>query len=350
MTASVLLLVERAGNRRQLENWVRGERGLRLAPDGDVADLVLVDGPGFAARRDELEEARARDHPAFLPLLFAVPARDVHLLTPGVWAAVDDVVTTPIRASELRLRVERLLARRRASLETAQQAEELRRSNTDLERFAFVAAHELRSPLAVVSGFVETLATRYRDVLEDGATQLLDEAVAGCRRISGLVDDILAHSRVGRTVRLTEVSAERLVRDALAELAAEIEESGAEIRLEPLPTVRADRTLLRLVFRNLLANAIKFRRPNRTPVVEVSAECDGGEWVFCVADNGIGIRAEEAARVFELFQRGRDGTRYTGSGIGLATCRRIVEELGGRIWASPGERSGAVIRFTLPAG
>lgn len=349
MTAAALLLVERAGNRAQLEGWVRGQRGLRLARPGVEPDLVLVDGPGFASRRDDLEAVRAAAGSSFLPVLFVVPGRDAQLVTPEVWATVDDVVTTPIRAPELEVRVERLLARRRTSLETVEHAEELRRSNTDLERFAFVAAHELRSPLTVVSGFVETLSGRYRGALEDGAVQLLDEALEGCRRMSTLVDDILAHSRVGRRVRLTIVNTRRLVDEALAELAPELAESGARVDVHDLPTVRTDRTLLRLVFRNLLANAIKFRRADCPPVVEVSAERDGFEWVFCVADNGIGISEDDALRVFEIFQRGRGGDDYAGSGIGLATCRRIVEELGGRIWASPGERNGAVVRFTLPA-
>jgi signal transduction histidine kinase len=349
MTAAVLLLVERAGNRAQLEGWVRDERGLRLARPGVLPDLVLVDGPGFVSRRSDLDAVRAAAGHGFLPVLFVVPARDAQLVTPEVWAAVDDVVTTPIRAPELRVRVARLLARRRASVETLEQAEELRRSNTDLERFAFVAAHELRSPLTVVSGFVETLSGRYRGALEDGAARLLDEALEGCRRMSALVDDILAHSRVGRSVRLTRVSTRRLLDEALAELAPELEASGAAVAVGDLPTIRTDRGLLRLVFRNLVANAVKFRRAGRTPEIEVSAERDGFEWVFCVADNGIGIPEDEALRVFEIFQRGRDGADYAGSGIGLATCRRIVEELGGRIWASPGERDGAVIRFTLPA-
>lgn len=348
MTSAVLLLVERVGNRRRLEEWIRGERGLGLARPGGAADLLLVDGPGLAARRDELEAARAREQPAFLPLLLVVPARDAHLVTPAVWAEVDDVVTTPIRAPELRLRVERLLARRRTTLEAAAQARELRRSNTDLERFAFVAAHELRSPLTVVSGFVETLAGRYRGVLEPRAVVLLDEALEGCRRMSSLVEDILAHSRVGGRVRLAQVDLRRLVADALAELKPQLEESGATVDVGPLPTVRTDPTLIRVVFRNLLANAVKFRRDGVAPAIEVTGGRDGDGWTFCVADNGIGIRPEDASRVFELFERG-GGERYAGSGIGLATSRRIVEELGGRIWASPGERSGAVIRFTLPA-
>lgn len=350
MSEAVLLLVERTGNRRQLDAWIREERGLHPAGTDEHPDLVVADGPGLAARRHVLEAERERGTPVFLPCLLVVPARDARLVTPELWRVVDDVVTTPLRPEELRLRTDRLLARRRAARDEAARTEELRRSNTDLERFAFVAAHELRSPLAIVGGFVETLSRRYRGVLEDGASVLLDEALEGCRRMSVLVDDVLAYSRVGRRLDVSELDVSEVVREALAELRSDVEDSGAEVEIGELPAVRADRSMLRLVFRNLLANGIKFRRPGQAPRIVVSAEPGEDEWVFCVADDGIGIPPAEAQRIFEIFERGRDGVGYSGSGIGLATCRRVVGELGGRIWCSPGERNGAVFRFTIPAG
>ena len=351
MTGELLLLVERRGNRQQLEEWAKRAAALRIVGDraGVDADLIIVDGPGLARHRERLERERMSADSAFLPVLLVLPERQAEQVTPDLWTVIDDVATTPIRPAELRVRVDRLLSRRRTSLESAFRAEELTRSNTDLERFAFVAAHELRSPLAVVTGFVETLGVRHRDALSEGAASLLDEALAGCRRMAGIVDDLLASSRAHQRVPHGRVDCNVVVADALAELRREVEESGAAIRVDELPAVDGDATLLRLVFRNLLSNAIKFRRPDTAPDIEVGGEAGDGVASFCVADDGIGIPAEDAGRVFDFFERGRVRDGYAGSGIGLATCRRIVERHGGRIWCVPGERTGAVIRFTLPA-
>jgi signal transduction histidine kinase len=229
---------------------------------------------------------------------------------------------------------------------------DLRRSNAELEQFAYVASHDLQEPLRKVASFCQLLQQRYGGQLDDRADQYIGFAVDGARRMQDLINDLLAFSRVGRLENPhTDVDCEALVARAKTDLARVIEETGAVIEAGPLPTVRGDAGLLRLVFQNLLANAIKFRG-DAAPVIELAAERQDGAWRFRVSDNGIGIDPEYAERIFVLFQRLHSRTQYEGTGIGLAMCRKIVEYHGGRMWLdterAAGEQ-GSTFLFTLPA-
>jgi signal transduction histidine kinase len=233
----------------------------------------------------------------------------------------------------------------RDQLET--QAGELSRSNAELEQFAYVASHDLQEPLRKVASFCQALQTRYQGQLDERADQYIEFAVDGAKRMQTLINDLLAFSRVGRTgvkhelVDLGEVLAE--ARSALAET---LRESRAQIAIEELPTVRGDRALLVSLFQNLIANAVKFR--DGEPVVRISALEQGREWQLSCADNGIGIDAEYAERIFLIFQRLHSRDAYEGSGIGLALCRKIVEYHGGRMWLDTNYTEGACFRMTLP--
>jgi PAS domain S-box-containing protein len=239
-------------------------------------------------------------------------------------------------------------ARRRAEEALEEKVEELARSNAELALFTYIASHDLREPLRTVGSNIQLLRRHLGDDLDaDGRTQL-DFALGGVRRMQALIDDLLLYSRVGTEGRsFAEVDCREVVDEAVRALATAIEEVGLEVRVGPLPVVRADRSQLVQLFQNLISNAVKFRAGD-DPRVEVGAERADGEWIFTVRDNGIGIDARYAEHVFTIFQRLHSHEEYPGTGIGLAVCRKIVERHGGRIWVEPGRGGGSAFRFTIP--
>ncbi|MEU4509853.1 CHASE3 domain-containing protein [Nonomuraea wenchangensis] len=231
------------------------------------------------------------------------------------------------------------------------QAVELRRSNAELEQFAYVASHDLQEPLRKIATFCQLLQKRYGSVLDERGAQYIHFAVDGATRMQVLINDLLSFSRVGRMYDDRKpVELDEVVDKALDDLGAAVEESGARVeRPAELPTVMGDRTMLGLLWQNLLGNAIKFRRAGETPEIRITCEHgDEGEWAFAVEDNGIGVEAEFAEKIFVIFQRLHNRETYGGTGIGLAMCRKIVENHGGRIWLDTGYTGGTRIRFTLP--
>ena len=226
--------------------------------------------------------------------------------------------------------------------------EELSRSNRDLEQFASVASHDLQEPLRMVASYTELLARRYSSQLDDEARKFILYAVEGATRMQQLIDDLLLFSRVGtRKLPQESVSTEELLATALHNLQAAIDESGAEITRDELPTVRADSSQMLQLFQNLVGNAIKFRRPGEPPRIHVSACTLGQEWQFSITDNGIGIDPQFSERIFTIFQRLHAREQYPGTGIGLAICKRIVERHGGRIWVESVPGQGSTFHFTL---
>ena len=226
--------------------------------------------------------------------------------------------------------------------------DELERSNRELEQFAYVASHDLQEPLRKVASFCQLLERRYKGQLDERADQYIGFAVDGAKRMQVLINDLRAFSRVGRLAReQVVVSCDEIVAQATANLGTAIEETGAEIIAGPLPAVRGEPALLAAVFQNLIGNAVKFHG-DEPPLVTLSAGRDGDFWAFTCADNGIGIEAEYAERVFVIFQRLHPKDAYPGTGIGLALCRKIIEYHGGRIWLDTDADRGTTFRFTLP--
>lgn len=228
------------------------------------------------------------------------------------------------------------------------QADELARSNADLQQFAYVASHDLQEPLRLIAIYAELLKRRYEGHLDSESERFIGVIIDGVRRMETLVRDLLSYSRVihaGSPVRETVDIAETL-KVASANLELVIRESGASIRWENLPTIACERLELTQVFQNLLSNALKYRG-SEPPRIDVKAASDGGEWIFSVCDNGIGIHSDYHEAIFNPFKRlhGRD---YPGTGIGLALCRRIVERQGGRIWVESEPGRGSSFHFSIP--
>jgi signal transduction histidine kinase len=227
---------------------------------------------------------------------------------------------------------------------------ELERSNADLEAFAYMASHDLAAPLRSVSGFVSLLERQYGDALDDQAREFIGHAVAGVERMQTMIDDLLLFARAGTTALQPErVPAHDVVAAVMRDLQPTVLERGATVEVAELPDVAADRGQLQRVFQNLLANALKFTAPGVAPRVLVSGRTRDGASELAVADNGIGIDADHAERVFDMFARvPGPAAEYRGTGLGLAIARRIVERHGGRLWVEPNAGGGSVFRFTLP--
>ncbi|HXL16927.1 MAG TPA: ATP-binding protein, partial [Streptosporangiaceae bacterium] len=227
-------------------------------------------------------------------------------------------------------------------------AEELQRSNAELEQFAYIASHDLQEPLRKVASFSQLLQRRYAGQLDARADQYIEFAVDGAKRMQALINDLLAYSRVGRSAREPAlVSSDAALAQARANLAASIEESGATIETGHLPLVLAELTLLTAVFQNLLSNALKFSG-GKPPRIVITTSRDEPFWLFSFTDNGIGVEPEYAERIFVIFQRLNERSAYPGTGIGLAMTRKIIEYFGGRIWLDTSYADGSRFLFTLP--
>ena len=230
-----------------------------------------------------------------------------------------------------------------------QAEEELRRSNEELERFAYVASHDLQEPLRTVASYVQLLSRRYRDRLDGDAMDFIDFAVGGVRRMQHLIEDLLAFSRVGtRGAPLVPTELPAVLRATLDTLHAALEESGAKVTADDMPTVVADAGQVAQLLTNLIGNALKFRGAE-APRVHVGAERIDRMWSISVRDNGIGIAPEYFDRIFVIFQRLHSREEYAGTGVGLAICKKIVERHGGRIWVESTPGQGARFTFTLPS-
>jgi light-regulated signal transduction histidine kinase (bacteriophytochrome) len=225
----------------------------------------------------------------------------------------------------------------------------LARSNQDLEQFAYVASHDLQEPLRMVATYTQLLAERYRGQLDDNADKYIHYAVDGALRMQALVQDLLTFSKIGRQdTYFQSIDCNGVVETAVKNLRTAVDESRARVTHDPLPTVITDGSQLLQVFQNLIGNALKFRSAE-PPAVHISASKKRSEWVFSIADNGIGIAPEYAELVFVIFKRLHGRAEYPGSGIGLAICKKIIERQGGRIWLESQPGQGSTFKFTLPA-
>lgn len=334
---------------------------LTAAREEGLAGIVWATGaplhvPDFAADSRLLRQAEAAAvglHGAIgLPVLAGGELSGVLTFYSGDVGQYDEglVVMMETLSRQLglffrRTEAERALAAATAELE--EHAEELERSNADLEQFAYIASHDLSEPLRTISGFVQLLSSRYRGKLDDQADQFIDYVVDGTERMRALIDGLLLYSRASsqeqhrRSIPLAET-----VRRVRSSLGPALEESGGQILEEELPEVVADPTQLEQILQNLIANALKFRG-EEPPEVRVLAAREPGAWRVTVQDNGIGIEDRHAEKAFQMFGRLNAREAYAGTGIGLAVCKRVVERHGGRIWLESEPGRGSAFHFTL---
>lgn len=236
---------------------------------------------------------------------------------------------------------------KRIQHELARKTEELERSNVELEHFAYVASHDLQEPLRMVTSYLQLLARRYKGKLDTDADEFINYAVDGAIRMKNLIKDLLTYSRAGRGRPFAAVDLARVVDKVLSNLALQIQESGAIITRDTMPTVSGDESQLSQVLQNLISNSIKFR-DKRPLTIHLGAQRRETDWLLSVRDNGIGIDPKYQDRIFTMFQRLHAHDEYPGTGIGLAVCRRIIERHGGKIWVESQNGAGATFCFALP--
>jgi PAS domain S-box-containing protein len=263
-----------------------------------------------------------------------------------------EIMLSPLESAEgilVTAAIRDIGVRKAAEKHLAEMVRELKRSNDELGQFAYVASHDLQEPLRMVASYTQLLAKRYKGRLDSDADEFIAYAVDGSNRMQGLIQDLLAYSRAGAAGKaLHEISSENALKEALTNLRATIQESGAVVTHDTLPAITTDDTQLAQLFQNLVGNAIKYRSAE-IPRVHVSATKNGGnEWVFSVRDNGLGIDPQYFERIFILFQRLHGRKDFKGTGIGLAICKKILERLGGRIWVESQPKKGSTFYFALP--
>jgi PAS domain S-box-containing protein len=299
----------------------------RLEEEAGIGDKLLHGEPV-----KQLETVRRRKDGTLVPVSLQIsPIKDLNGCVVGSSKVVRDITQQKRIEEQLRKVVV-----------------ELERSNLELEQFASVASHDLQEPLRMVSSYTQLLELEYKDKLDDEAREYIAYAVDGARRMQRLINDLLEFSRVGtRGRRLEPVDANAVLGTVRANLSVAIEDGGALVTNEELPTVMADSTQLGQLLQNLIANAIKFHG-GQSPRVHIAASARGAEWVFTVKDNGIGIEPQYFERIFAIFQRLHVTAEYPGTGIGLAVCKRIAERHGGRIWVESDPGNGTTFSFSIP--
>lgn len=319
-----------------------------IAPGPYVFRLRARNEDGVTSDREAVYAFELRphfyQHPAFL-LVYVLGAAGLVWL--GLRVQALRVRNLQAHAREL---AEHIEERKRAEARLAREAAALTQSNADLERFAYVASHDLREPLRAISSYTQLLQRRYGGKGDGSADDFTRFIIDGVRRMNATIDGILAYSRASLDTHAPQpADLNELLAQALANLDQALTGSGARVRSDPLPVLPVHGPEMVQVFQNLIENAVKYSAIE-APDIHVSAVREGEHWTISVSDNGIGIETQHAQRVFELFQRLHTQDRFPGSGLGLAICKRVIERLGGRIWVEPRQPRGSVFRFSLPAG
>ena len=349
---------------------------LEAAPDamvvvnaaGEIVLLNLQAETQFGYHRDELVGQKVKNiiPEGFAERLIADGTRSAaEALAQHIGAGIElsarrkdgtefpiEIMLSPFESAEgilVTAAIRDITERKESDAHLAKTVEELKRSNDDLQQFAYVSSHDLQEPLRMVSSYTQLLAKRYKGRLDSDADEFIAFAVDGCTRMQGLIQDLLAYSRAGTNGKeLSEASSEEALQKALTNLRLTITQSGAVVTHDALPVITTDEAQLTQVFQNLVGNAIKYRRAEE-PRVHVSATRNvGNEWIFSVRDNGLGIDPQYFDRIFILFQRLHGRDEFEGTGIGLAICKKILERLGGRIWVESQPEKGSTFYFALP--
>ncbi len=375
------VVYEWIGTMIDVDDRKRAEEQFRIVVEGAPTAMIMIDQEGrivlvnrqletlFGYRRAELlgqpverllPERLRHAHPGYRADFFTEPrtrpmgaGRDLRGRHKDGREMPVEIGLSPFRTEEGTFCLASVIdisERKRAEAELRRYTDELQRSNRELGQFAYVASHDLQEPLRAISGCVQLLQQRYRDKLDGRANELIEHTVSGALRMQALINDLLSYSRVSTRARPFETcDLGQPLQQALANLEVAIKEAGAVVTSDAMPLGTVDPTQLAQLFQNLIGNAVKFRG-ERAPKIHVGAQPHQGGYVFTVSDNGIGIEPQYIDRIFGVFQRLHNRSKYPGNGIGLAICRKIVERHNGRIWVDSVPGKGSTFYFTLPVG
>lgn len=341
-------LIEQGYKVRKAINGSMALMGARAQPpDLILLDIKLPDIDGY----EVCQQLKANLKTSDVPVIFLSALDDVLDKVKAFAVGGLDYITKPFQTEEILVRVRNQLQIHDLQQQLQKQNQELRRSNQELEQFAYVVSHDLKQPLSVISGFAQLLQKQHQNEPETRTAQSLAQIVKSSTRMQQLIDELLAYSRVGaRKVELQPVDCNLVLAEVLENLQMAIAESQATINYDSLPTVLADKTQLAELLQNLIGNAIKFHRLGTPPQVRISAQRQNNKWLFEVRDNGIGIEPQQFDRVFQMFQRLHSDLEYPGTGIGLATCKKIIELHEEKIWVESQPDRGTSFYFTLRQG
>lgn len=324
----------------------------KVVPDLILLDIMMPDLSGY----EVCESLQSNPLTCQVPVIFLSALDDSTAKVKAFSSGGADYITKPFQTEEVLARIHKQLTIERLQRQLVQKNkelqilnEELRRSNTELEQFAGVASHDLQSPLQLIMGYADMLLWQYDTLLDEKGEHYLSEISKASQRMNQLIQDLLSYSRVrAGNVELEPIDCEVVLTEALANLQDDINGSGACITHDPLPIVIGDRTQLIQLFQNILSNAIKFRRPQVTPKINISLTFTEQKFAeFRIQDNGIGIAEENYPLVFEIFKRIHPYNQYPGTGIGMSLCKKIVERHGGCIGVDSQLNTGTTFFFTL---
>ncbi|MCX6269566.1 MAG: response regulator [Bacteroidetes bacterium] len=333
-------------------------------PDLILLDIMMPHMDGYEVCR-RLKESRNLSK---VPVIFISALNDTEDVVKALGAGGVDYISKPFKAEEVKARVSAHIKLFRQSIELQELNEKLeervesrtRQLDTtnrelgfhlkEIEQFTFITSHDLQEPLLTLTNFTQLLQEEYAGKLDENGNKYIEFICNSANRMKTLVKGLMDYSLLGKAALKTRVDCNKLVVGVLSEMSGSIEKANAAVVVQPLPVLPCYQFELRLLFHNLISNALKFRRPEIDPEITISASNQGEEWVFSVADNGIGIEEKDQEKVFIIFKTLHNRNDYDGTGIGLAHCKKIVEMHGGKIWVSLNKAGGSTFYFTIPVG
>ncbi|WP_017296992.1 response regulator [Nodosilinea nodulosa] len=333
----------------EVRKALNGQRAI-ASVQSDPPDLILLDikmpgMDGYAV----CQNLKADPKTCEVPIIFISALDDALDKVKAFAVGGVDYVTKPFQEMEVLARIEHQLCIQRLKQQLIDHNQELARSNRELEQFAYVVSHDLQQPLQSITGFVKILILKYQDKLDDTALNYLNRIYNSGNRMQRLIQDLLSYSKVrDQAEEMHPINFDIVLKQVLDNLDATITSNQVEIVSDPLPTVLGHETQLIQLVQNLISNAIKFVAPGILPKVEISATKQANGWLFEIRDNGIGIEPQNLEKVFDIFHRTKSAKNYPGTGIGLATCKKIVRNHGGKLWAASQPGIGTAFFFTLP--
>jgi two-component system, sensor histidine kinase and response regulator len=342
---SAMLTRHHLGVRKALSGHWAIAAALAALPDLILLDIKMPEMSGY----EVCQRLKANPVTEAVPVIF-ISALDDPLDKVRAFAVGGaDYITKPFQEAEVVARIAHQLELRRLQSQLQAQNEELARSNRELEQFASVVSHDLQQPLQSIMGYTKLISLVYPDIHQSAAQPYLEHILVASDRMRQLIQDWLVYAQAGQgQPNFAPVAINSVIDQVMLNLKVALSGSGATVTYGDLPTVLGNEVQLLQLFQNLISNALKFIQPNTTPHITVSAQTDQQEWQFGVQDNGIGIAPEHLGHIFQAFHRLHDAKTYSGSGIGLTTCEKIVTHHGGRIWAESQLGAGSTIYFTLP--